>query len=266
MKKTVASVEIKGQLKSDIEHALNQLGGLQSFVTPHDRVLLKPNFNTADPFPASTDIAFLKAVVELVYKQNPKQVIIGESSTFRLRAKDVMRKLGVYDFQKTYPELVIHDFNDGKWVKKSIPNGKYLKKASIPEILDQVDKIILLPCCKTHSIGKFTGSIKLAVGFMRPRERLSMHIRKVQEKIAELNTLYNPDLIIMDARKCFINKGPSKGTIENPNTILASYDRIAIDIEGIKIIQSYKGNSLADIKPNELVQIKYLAELLGKSI
>jgi len=76
-----------------------------------------------------------------------------------------------------------------------------------------------------------------------------------------LNKIINPDLIIMDARKIFINKGPAKGDLREPNLILASADRIAIDVEGIKIIQSYKGNSLKNIDPRELPQIKKAVEL-----
>jgi uncharacterized protein (DUF362 family) len=71
-----------------------------------------------------------------------------------------------------------------------------------------------------------------------------LHLSYLQEKIAELNTLFNVDLIIMDARKCFITRGPAEGEVREPNLILASDDRIAIDVEGIKIIQSFKGNSL----------------------
>jgi len=65
----------------------------------------------------------------------------------------------------------------------------------------------------------------------------------------------------MDARKCFINKGPSRGEVRNPNLILISNDRIAIDVEGIKIIQSFKGNSLEKLNPWEIPQIKRAVEL-----
>ena len=64
----------------------------------------------------------------------------------------------------------------------------------------------------------------------------------------------------MDGRKCFINKGPAKGEVREPNLILASTDRVAIDIESIKIIQSFRGNSLKNIDPWELPQIKKAIE------
>lgn len=66
----------------------------------------------------------------------------------------------------------------------------------------------------------------------------------------------------MDARKCFINRGPAKGELKEPELILASESRVAIDIEGVKIIQKYPGNSLTGIEPEELIQIR-LAKKMG---
>ena len=96
---------------------------------------------------------------------------------------------------------------------------------------------------------------------MKPRERIRLHMSHTQEKIAELNTLIKPDLIVMDARKCFIAGGPSEGRLAEPGLILASLSRVAIDEEGIKIIQSYEKNCLADINPLEFPQIKRAIEM-----
>jgi uncharacterized protein (DUF362 family) len=93
------------------------------------------------------------------------------------------------------------------------------------------------------------------MGFIKPFERVRFHFN-LEKKIAELNKIINPDLILMDARKCFITKGPSSGEVRNPNLVLASKSRIAIDIEGVKIIQSFKGNNLKGVNPEELTQIK----------
>lgn len=70
-----------------------------------------------------------------------------------------------------------------------------------------------------------------------------------------------PDLIIMDARKVFITGGPAKGTLREPNLVLASGDQVAIDAEGVKILQSYPDNSLEGKDPWRLTQIKHAVEL-----
>lgn len=258
----VVKIKFECNLKQAIEKAVAPIGGFSRFIKNNDKVLLKPNFNTADPFPASTDPEFLKAVVELAHEAGAGEVVIGESCTFSSNTRQVIEKLGVLDFEKTLaPAPKILPFDEGKYVKKKIPGGKYLKSASLPEILDRGYKLILLPCLKTHFLGQFTGSLKLAVGFVKPIERLRMHARHLNEKIAELNLLIRPDLIIMDARKCFITRGPSDGQVAEPGLILASESRVDIDIEGIKIIQGFDGNSLQGIRPEDLRQIKRAREL-----
>lgn len=258
----VSKVKVEKDLKEAIEKAIEEIGGFGKFIKKGDRVLLKPNFNTADPYPASTDQVFLKAVVESVYAAGAGEVIIGDSSTMALKTRSVMEKLGIFELEKTMkPAPKVVAFDEGEFVKKDIPQGKYLKTVSLPEILDEVDKLILLPCLKTHFLGQFTGSLKLSVGFIKKIERLSLHARHLNEKIAELNLVIKPDLIIMDGRKCFITKGPSEGKLAEPGLILASESRMAVDIEEIKIIQSFKGNSLSGIDPEEILQIKRAREL-----
>ena len=155
----------------------------------------------------------------------------------------------------------IYNFDEREWVEKRIPQAKYLKRVKVPQFLDRADKLILLPCLKTHNLAKFTGALKLSVGFIKPYQRTPLHLWHLQEKVAELNKIIKADLVIMDARKCFINKGPSSGKLTEPDLILASKDRVAIDIEGVKIIQSYRGNSLKNIKAQDITQIKKALEL-----
>jgi uncharacterized protein (DUF362 family) len=259
--KKVSKIKFEGNLREVILKAVNLIGGLEKFIKRGEVVLIKPNFNTADPFPASTDFEFLKEVVKLIYEREPKLVMVGDSSTMTLNTKKVMEKLGIFKLLDLETPPRIYVFEEWQWKKKEIPQGKHLKSVSITEILERADKIVLLPCLKTHKYAQFTGALKLAVGFMKPMERVKLHMLHLQEKIAELNTLFRPDLIIMDARKCFINGGPAEGEIREPNLILASDDRIAIDVEGIKIIQSFKGNSLKDINPWNLPHIKRAVEL-----
>jgi len=257
----VAKVKFEGDLKESILKAVNLLGGFEKFIKKGDVVLLKPNFNTADPFPASTDFEFLKAVVELIYQQDPKLVMIGDSSTMTLNTRKIMEDLGIFKLLELDPPPRIYVFEELSWIKKEIKNGKYLKSVLVPEIIERPDKIIFLPCLKTHKYAQYTGALKLAVGFMKPSQRVRLHLSHLQEKIAELNTIIKCDLVIMDARKCFISGGPASGELKEPNLILASTDRVAIDIEGIKIIQSFEGNSLEGIDPWDLPQIKRAVEL-----
>lgn len=257
----VGKAKVNQDLKTTILSAVDFIGGFNNFIDKNDVVFLKPNFNTADPFPASTDLEFLKTVVEIIYEGGAKLVMIGESSTMTLNSRKVIEKTGVFELQKIKKPPRIYVFEEDEWEKVSIPHAKYLKSVTIPTIQKRADKMIFLPCLKTHSYAQFTGALKLAVGFMKPAQRVSLHMGKLQEKIAELSSLFKPDLVIMDARKCFINRGPSEGDIKKPNLVLASTDRVAIDVKGIKIIQNYRGNSLKELEPQDLPQVKLAMEL-----
>lgn len=257
----VAKIKFEGDLKDAINKAVDELGGFKNFISAGDRVLLKPNFNTADPPPASTDLGFLKTVAALIMEAGAGEIIIGDSSTVYLKTRKVMEEIGVFDLEKTVPNVRVAVFEEGEWVRKKIPGGKFQPCVAVPKILDEVDKLILLPCLKTHKMAQFTGALKLAVGFMKPIQRLKLHVSNLQEKVAEINGVIKPDLIIMDGRKCFINRGPAEGDLREPNLILASKNRVAIDIEGIKIIQGYEGNSLVGFYPQQLPQIKRAVEI-----
>ena len=101
----------------------------------------------------------------------------------------------------------------------------------------------------------------MAVGLLGFRQRNDLHSAYIEEKIAELNLAVHPDLIIMDGRKCFVTGGPAVGRVEEPNVILASGDRVAIDVEALKVLQSYKGDIEFDMNPWKFPQIKHAVEL-----
>ena len=50
----------------------------------------------------------------------------------------------------------------------------------------------------------------------------------------------------MDGRKAFISDGPDHGTLVEPDIIMASGDQLAIDVEGVRILQSYGRSAKED--------------------
>jgi uncharacterized protein (DUF362 family) len=257
-KALVSKVGNVKNLKEGILKAVDLIGGFKKVVSKGDEIWLKPNFNTADPPPASSDPEFVKAVIELLFEHGAGKVILGESSMLSLSARKVLAETGmIAKAEEAGAELIF--FDEGRWVKVAT-GGKYLKEVSLPENALKAEKLVYVCCMKTHKWAKFTLSLKLAVGFMKPSERMMLHARHLEEKIADLNLVVNPNLIIMDGRKCFISGGPANGELREPNVVLASGDRIAIDVEALKIIQSYEGASLNQ-NPWNYAQIRRAVEL-----
>jgi len=238
----VSKVRADEDIRASVERCLALLGHPRQSINRGDHVLVKPNFNSPDPYPGSTDLIFLRAVVELLLDAGAK-VTIGESSGAIWRpTRNVLRKLGVFELARHLGvELIAFEDRADDWVRVKV-NGSYLDTVCMPRSAYEADKIAYLPCMKTHNIG-FTGALKLAVGFMHPGERRALHARHLKQKIAEISLCWQPNLIIMDGRKAFVSGGPHKGQLAEPGLLLASGDLTAIDVEAMKVLLTYEARN-----------------------
>ena len=236
----VARLKAGAVLKASVAEVLGLLGGLEKAVSRGERVMVKPNFNSADPPPASSDLTFLRAVVELLLDAGAR-VTIGESAggVWRPTAK-VFRQLGLPELARQLGvELVAFEDRPSEWVRVKV-DGRYLSSLAMPRPAHEADKLVYLPCLKTHNLTGFSGALKLAFGFVHPGERRRFHMGHLQQKIAEVSLCWQPDLVIVDGRKSFVSGGPDRGRVVEPGVLMASGDLIAIDVEAIEVLLGYK--------------------------
>lgn len=253
-KEMVSKVMAGASLKESIKKSVNLIGGFSKAIQKGDTVVVKPNFNTNDTFPGSSDPEFIKAAVELIREAGAKKVIIAESSCFYMKTCKMMSHF-LPIAQKAKADIILLD-QKNDWTLVNV-NGRKMKRFHISKTYLDAKKTVWLPCMKTHKQATFTFSLKLPMGMLKGSDRMKMHISGLEDKLADLNlAVPAPDLIIMDARKCFITGGPAKGTVRKPNLVMASGDRIALDAEAVKVIQEFPGNSLGKKSPWEFVQIK----------
>ena len=248
-------------IEARVKSAVDAIGGFKKAIKKGDSVLLKPNYVFPYPPPCITSLDFLLAVIKHCYGAGACQVVVGESSAWWIDTKNTMQKFGIVEAVRRAGAKVVF-FDREKWVEVKM-NSRIIQDAAFPMEAFRHDKIIFLPNMKTHRLARFTLSLKLAYGFLSRRYRtMQMHFVNLEEKIAEVNRVIHPDLIIMDGRKCFVTGGPDHGDIECPNAILASGDRIAIDAQAVKILKSYNANNrLIYENPFSYVQIRRAAEL-----
>lgn len=256
----VSKAPVETDLKTSVRKAVDLIGGFDKVINSDDLVTIKPNLNTADPYPASSDPLFIKALGELLLDAGAGTLRIIESSTMRLSAREVSETVGLTAVaDELDAELIFLEEHD--WVKVDIPRGKYLKKVSIGKSLLDLGKLVIAPNLKTHFLARYTGSMKLFVGWMRHRERVRLHMRNLEAKVVDLASYFNPDLIVMDARTCFITGGPASGQCSSPNLILASGDMVAIDVEGVRTIQCCNAKNKLGMDVWEIPQIKRAVEI-----
>ena len=256
----VSKVIASTDLKTSIQQATNLIGGLDRVIKPEDKVTIKPNLNTSDPYPASSDPSFIKALGEVILDAGASKLEIIDSSTMRVSTRGVAQKIGLDRVAESLDaDLIFLDEHD--WVKVNFPRGKYLKGGSIGKPLLDIEKLVLAPCLKTHFLASYTGSMKLFVGWLKHSQRIRMHARHLQQKIPDLASYFSPDLIVMDARTCFVTGGPASGTCSNPGVILASGDMVSIDVEGVRLIQCCNAENKLDMDVWQIPQIKRAVEI-----
>ena len=251
----VARVTAGEDIRASVDKVIALLGHIGQAIDRGDKVLVKPNFNSPDPSPASTDLPFLRVVLELLLEAGAR-VTIGESAGGAWRpTRKVFGKRDVYELAGHLGvTLVAFEDRSDDWVRIRV-GGDYLNSVTMPRSAYEADKIVYLPCMKTHKLARFSGALKLAVGFMHPGERRALHVGHLEQKVAEINLCWQPNLIIMDGRKAFVSGGPDKGQLVEPGLLLASGDIVAIDVEAMKVLLAYDARNRLTAEPWQSPQI-----------
>ncbi|MCQ1537217.1 DUF362 domain-containing protein [Methanosarcina sp. KYL-1] len=229
-------------IPESVKTAVELAGGLG--IEKGSTVLLRPNANTADLPPGSTNPEVLRGAIREVKKYNPGRIIVAEKSMSSLDTEKVMKKLGLWQVAEAEGVDEILTFDRMKrWHVKpdgasSWPLGFY-----VPEMLAAVDYTVALPVIKTHWTATFTMGLKSQISITADRDRAQLPHGKHRDTlfgnmIAEANLVYMPDFYISDAMKCFVTEGPNIGTLREPGIILASPDVVANDVVGLALLKT----------------------------
>lgn len=250
-------------LKEMIEESINLIGGAEQFDFKGKEVLIKPNVNSNDQYPATTNPNVIGATVQYLYENGASKVIVCDmSNPMFLPTIQTMQTLGIKKAAEDAGAEVT-SFDNGEWVLVKPEKAKHFTEFLIPKKLYNAEKIVNLPVLKTHSIATYTMSLKNFVGTIHPNSRLTLHRSDyLEEMVAEINLAIQPDLVIMDATKSMVAGGPTSGSVKDTKLIISSSDRIAIDLVGLGIVKSFgEWRRVTDIRLWEQRQIKRAIEL-----
>jgi uncharacterized protein (DUF362 family) len=237
-------------------------------------VLIKPNFNTADPTPGSTHNDTLVSLVEEVWRMGAKSVTLGERSY--PPTQKVMEQKGIIPLLEKLDVKIINfdDLDRKDWVEVKPKDSHWQNGFRVARPILESECLIATCCLKTHAYGGiFTMALKLNVGVVPTRRHgfeymRELHSSRNQRKmIAEINQPFRPSLIVLDGIDAFVKGGPGTGTRAKGDVFLASTDRVAIDAVGVAILKSLGSTSqIMKRKIFEQEQISRAIELgLGAS-
>ena len=258
------------------ERALAETAGFD-FVQRGQRVYLKVNTNSGDPFPYSTSPDMIRWVVSKL-RDRGAEVFIGDRSfwgdrntmaNFRRNGiADVAQELGV-DLQ------VFGDTRQGDAASVSVDwmdlpmddtmlgarSAFWDGEMRVPVMVAQADHIINMACVKTHFIATFTMSMKNIIGIINPADRarpnnLGGHAGNVggrlYRQVAFMNkALPTSSLVVLDGWEALITGGPTTSLMERPSgapanfmplttsprVVIISRDRLAADLTGVGLLR-----------------------------
>ena len=212
-------------------------------------VIIKPNYNTADPTPGSTHNDTLLSLVDKIWEMGAKSISLGERSY--PPTKEILDKKGIVPLLKQRDVHIINfdDLDKKDWVEFKPKHTHWKNGFRIARPIVEAECLISTCCLKTHQFGGvFTLSLKLHVGVVPTFRHGYQYMGELHqspyqpEMIAEINLPFSPDLIILDGIDAFTDGGPATGTRAKGNVFLASNDRVAIDAVGVAVLKTIGSN------------------------
>ncbi len=279
---TVVSIIQNANVDLAVKEAINLIGGIERFVHPNEKVVIKPNLVLALPSDTgmTTDPRVVQAIVELCESVNPSDVIIAEGSG-GTDTKIAFDRCGYSKLARRWGVKLV-DLNESKTTMVNVPEGKALQVLNVPNVIIESDVLINVPKLKfferwaSLSIKNLIGAVpgkgeysqtlspdfplKLSGAYCTPEgsffgprgEKKKVH-ENLAEGLVDLNMIIKPSLNLIDGIIACYGDRPLK-TKEKPielNTILAGEDPLAVDCVATKI---------SELNPLDIPYMKCAAE------
>ena len=217
-----------------VKKSIELIGGIDSFIKPRDKVLLKPNLLTSKPpeKAITTHPKIMEAMINIISSAKG-EVIIGDSAGGRGLTEAAFEISGI---KKVAEELGVKWINfdlAGTYVLK-IPDGKILKEIPVAKPVMDADIVISLPKLKTHALTLYTGAIKNMFGAIPGGNKSLIHAitgssERFSEALVDIYSVVPMHLVVMDGIVGMEGLGPHMGKPKQSGVVLASQDPLALD-------------------------------------
>jgi uncharacterized protein (DUF362 family)/Pyruvate/2-oxoacid:ferredoxin oxidoreductase delta subunit len=227
-----------------VRRSIDLIGGMDRFVKPGQRVLLKPNIlmPSAPDKCVVTHPDVVYAVAKLLIDHGCK-VIIAESPGAGMiySSSNLKKAYETVGYDLLAKDLGV-DLNEDVAARDvANPDGDLMKRLRIIEPVFNVDAVVIVSKMKTHLFTYVTGAAKNAFGLVPGMEKPSFHARlqepgEFARMILDVNEFVRPTLEIMDAVEAMEGDGPMSGTPRHVGAILASGSYTALDVVASRIM------------------------------
>ncbi len=230
------------KVKVAIDDTFKQLGGIEKYIKPGMKVLLKINLlmKKRPEEATTTHPVFVEALVRAIQSAGGI-VVIGDSpgGPYTVNAlRGVYRACGIEQVAKNTGALLNYDIS----VKEvSFEKGRITKRFTVINPVFDTDFIITVPKLKTHGMTMFTGAVKNLFGVIPGINKAEYHFRMADKKdfcemLVDLCEYVKPGLAIMDGIIGMEGSGPSGGSPRQIGAVIASENPYLVDLAAINII------------------------------
>lgn len=204
------------------------LGGWGVFIKSGAKVALKPNAGWASTPEqgANTHPALVEACARACLAAGAAEVVIPENSCSPSEKSFEMS--GIAAAARRAGAKLYALENPDQFQTLAVPQGVKLTSVEIARDLLAADCLINLPVAKSHGGATLTIGMKNWMGAVR--DRGFWHRNNLHQCIADCSTVLKPHLVIVDATRIMVAKGPrGPGPLEHPNQIVLGTDPVAVD-------------------------------------
>jgi uncharacterized protein (DUF362 family) len=227
-----------GEPAAMFDMGIQALGGMGTFVSKGQKVLVKPNIGW-DVVPekgANTNPALIRRIIEHCFRAGAKEVYVFDNTCDNWIK--CYKNSGIEQAVKDAGGKIVPGNSESYYQEVTIPNAKKLMKTKVHELVLSSDVFINVPVLKHHSSARMTGALKGMMGVVW--DRGYWHSNNLNQCIADY-ALYTkkPALNVMDAYNVMMRNGPrgvSKEDLSNMKSLMLSTDWVAIDAAGAKLM------------------------------
>lgn len=246
---TVALVRCPDYQQAGVDRAVREavafLGGIERYVKPGDRVLLKFNLLVGAPpeKAITTHPALIRALIGQVRSAGGVPEV-GDCSGFEgppnaRRYYAACRLSGIKQLCEEEGVDLVH--LSAESVEIENPAGRAFKRFTLARKVVDADVVINLPKLKTHGLTLFTGAIKNNFGCLPGLHKPEMHLRAqgtdaFAQMLVDLLVAVRPALTVMDAVVGMEGNGPRNGRPKEVGAVLASVDPVALDVVACYVV------------------------------
>jgi len=226
------------QVDKKLAELIEMMGGASQFVTPNQRIALKPNLLlAAEREKAVTTEPSVVAATGKIFGKIAGSIVLVESpgSGYAYDKKTLEKTYQVCGMTDAAKNGGIELNYDTSFETLSFPEGKLVKRFEVITPILRCDSYFNLCKLKTHSLMIMTGGIKNIFGVIPGRSKPGYHSTMTTPELfagmlLDLAALVPPKLTIMDAVIGMEGDGPFNGTPRHIGLLIASTDPLSLDI------------------------------------